>query len=154
MSVLADHQVIECAVPWVKRAEGFVKSAYEDTEGYLTIGYGHLIDARKGGEISLEHAEIILHSDLEIAIEHVNNWLGKNWRIPRSMTVPRETALIEMAFQLGGAGIQGFKKTRAALMQEDYGTAAAEMLDSKWHAQTPKRCQRLSEQVATGEYVA
>ena len=31
--------------------EGVRRSAYQDSLGYWTIGVGHLIDARKGGEL-------------------------------------------------------------------------------------------------------
>lgn len=32
----------------IRKHEGFRASAYRDTRGYLTIGYGRLIDARRG----------------------------------------------------------------------------------------------------------
>ena len=32
----------------LKRSEGFVSNAYQDSEGFWTIGYGRLIDKRLG----------------------------------------------------------------------------------------------------------
>ena len=39
----------------IRKHEGSRACAYRDTRGCLTIGYGRLIDARRGGGIS--HAE-------------------------------------------------------------------------------------------------
>ena len=50
-----------------------------------------------------------------------------------------------MCFQLGKRGVQKFVKMLLALEERDYKTASLEMLDSKWHSQTPKRCKELSQ---------
>lgn len=51
--------------------------------------------------------------------------------------------LVEMEFQLGAAGLRGFKKMWAALKRNDYEKAKAEGLDSKWAKQTPERANEL-----------
>jgi lysozyme len=40
----------------LRRDEGEVLHAYQDKYGYWTIGVGRLIDARKGGGISVEES--------------------------------------------------------------------------------------------------
>ena len=44
----------------IKKHEGFRAAAYRDTRGNLTIGYGRLIDPRRGGGISNQEAEVLL----------------------------------------------------------------------------------------------
>ena len=56
--------------------------------------------------------------------------------------------ILEMVFQLGTTGVSKFLKFFKALRVKDYKTAAAEMQDSRWHSQTPKRCEHLAEIVA------
>ena len=36
----------------LKRDEGWVPHAYKDSLGFWTIGYGFLIDEKRGGELS------------------------------------------------------------------------------------------------------
>ena len=49
-----------------------------------------------------------------------------------------------MVFQLGIGGVSKFKKALKAVGEEDWDTAADEMLDSKWATQTPERATELS----------
>ena len=51
---------------------------------------------------------------------------------------------IEMAYQMGMDGLKSFRKMWAAIEAEDYESAANEMLDSKWHEQTPERAETLA----------
>ena len=48
----------------LKRDEGVVAHAYEDTLGFLTIGVGHLIDGRRGGGLSPDEIDYILTNDI------------------------------------------------------------------------------------------
>ena len=57
-----------------------------------------------------------------------------------------------MAFQMGIAGLMGFRNTLATIERGDYQRAGDEMLMSKWATQTPNRAKRLSEQMKTGEW--
>ena len=52
--------------------------------------------------------------------------------------------LIEMAFQIGVAGVFEFKKMLAALIDHDFELAAAEMLNSPWAKQQPDHAQTLA----------
>ena len=67
--------------------------------------------------------------------------------------------LVEMAFQMGGQGLAGFKKTIAAINKGDYEEASKHMLynynengtikgKTLWHQQTGKRAKRLSDLMA------
>ena len=48
----------------LKRQEGEVLHAYEDSMGYWTIGVGRLIDERRGGGISPEESQYLLSNDV------------------------------------------------------------------------------------------
>jgi lysozyme len=62
----------------------------------------------------------------------------------------RRGVLLNMAFQMGTAGLLGFKNTLERTRTGDYASAAAGMLQSKWATQTPERAARLAKQMETG----
>ena len=55
-----------------------------------------------------------------------------------------------MSYQLGFSGLLKFKKMFKALENMNYEEAANEMLDSKWHLDTPSRCKLNSERMRLG----
>ena len=59
-----------------------------------------------------------------------------------------EHVIVEMVFQLGKTGVSKFKKMWKALSDGDKKQASLEMQDSRWHSQTPVRCEALAEVVA------
>lgn len=128
------------------REEGFVPHAYKDTEGYWTIGYGKLIDERKGGGISQDEALYLLRNEIK---EKEN---GLRTALPWMVTLDyaRYNVLIAMAFQLGVNGVLGFKNTLAALKGGDYQKAAAGIRGSQWAQQTPGRAERMAKVIETG----
>ena len=130
----------------LKRDEGEVLHAYEDSLGFLTIGVGILIDKRKGGGLRPEESEFIFRNRLKLLDAELNNrlpWITK-------LDPARRGVLINMAFQLGVAGLLGFKNTLAMIEAGKYQDAANAMLQSKWATQTPARAKRLSNQMMAG----
>jgi lysozyme len=131
----------------LKVDEGFRGSAYQDSEGWWTIGYGRLIDARKGGKISYEEAEYLLANDLkrmERECEKMPAYLD--------LSPVRQAVLINMCFNLGPAGLRSFRRMFKALSEQDYEEAASHMLESKWASQVGARAMRLAEQMKTGRW--
>lgn len=57
-----------------------------------------------------------------------------------------------MAYQMGVAGLAGFKNTLAMIADGDFGGAASGMLNSKWAKQTPNRARRHADVMRTGTY--
>lgn len=133
----------------VKKAESLRLALYPDSEGFLTIGYGRLLDPKKGGSISPDEAEYLLTNDLrkaERACETLPVYL--------ELSAPRQAVLIEMCFNLGFDGLREFRRMLHALVQQDYKQAAAEILDSVMAQQVgPTRSGRLSQQMSTGLWV-
>lgn len=128
--------------------EGEVLHAYTDSEGWLTIGVGRLIDKRKGGGITREESEMLLNND----IQKVCVQLDANLPWWLSLSEARQGVLQGMAFQMGIAGLLGFKNTLQMIQAGDYEGAAKGMLASKWAKQTPARAKRMSEQMRTGQW--
>lgn len=135
-------------VEQLKREEGVVLHAYDDHLGFATIGVGRLIDKRKGGGISEEEAEYLLQNDIARFRREV--FAALPWA--EKLSEPRQAVLIGMAFQMGTAGLLGFRNTLAMVERGDYAAAAAGMLNSRWATQTPARANRMARQMQTGEW--
>lgn len=130
----------------LKRDEGEVLHAYQDHLGFWTIGIGILIDKRKGGGLRPEESEFIFRNRLKLLDAELSKripWIAR-------LDPARKGVLINMAFQMGVAGLLGFKNTLAMVESGRYRDAAKGMLQSKWATQTPARANRLSRQMETG----
>lgn len=135
----------------LKRDEGCVKRGdmhipYEDSEGYLTIGYGILIDKEMGG-LYEEEAEFILKNRIKKTEEE----LRRNYpQMMSNLTPVRHNAIVNMAFNLGITRLNKFKRMLAGLITRDYDTASKEALDSKWAKQVKGRADRIAEAIRNG----
>jgi lysozyme len=139
-----NHQIIK----QLRFDEGEVLHAYDDHLGFATIGVGRLIDKRKGGGISPDESAYLLNNDIASRDQILRSkypWFAQ-------MNEPRQAALINMAFQLGLAGLAGFPKMLAALRDERYAEAETHALDSLWAKQTPARAKRVARQLKTGAW--
>jgi lysozyme len=127
--------------------EGARPCVYKDSLGFDTIGVGRLVDSRKPGA-GLRSVEIdfLLQNDIDDRI----NALMKALPWFQNLDDARQGVLLNMAFQLGTAGLLAFKNTLAAVQGTRYDEAAADMLNSTWAQQTPARAKRLAEQMKTG----
>jgi lysozyme len=128
------------------RDEGERFSAYPDSLGFLTIGVGICVDARRGCGLTLAESRFLLDSRIQRAKSFVRSNLP--WTL--GLDDIRREALENMAYQLEGHLLE-FKHFLAALESNDYQTAANEMLDSKWaQHDSPARANRLAQQIRTG----
>jgi lysozyme len=144
----SSQDLLTKGIEQIKRHEGLVLHAYEDSLGYLTIGYGRLIDRAKNGGISEAEAEYLLQNDVSIVLSA----LHRNITFFDSLCVPRQAVLVNMAFQMGIAGLLKFKKTLTLIEMGDYDGAADGMLKSLWAKQTPNRAAEMAEQMRTGKW--
>lgn len=131
----------------IKQHEGFVEHAYKDSEGYLTIGYGRLIDERLGGGISAKEAEFLLMNDINQVIE-----AAKKYTFWDSLNEPRKAVIISMMFNLGQPRFDKFRNTKDAIHAGNFELAASEMLNSMWRKQVGHRAEHLAEMMRTGEW--
>jgi lysozyme len=141
------HDTLIIAAEALKADEGWVPHVYQDHLGFDTLGFGFLVDRRKGGRIPLPVAEFWLTFEIRerwMALDKAHPWF-------RDLPTGVQAALVNMAYQLGVAGVLAFRKMWACLARFDYRGAAAEALDSRWAQQTPARARRVAAAIALGE---
>lgn len=141
--------MIEQLTRQLRRDEAVRAHLYFDSEGYATIGVGRLIDARRNGGLRESEIDYLLANDIDEVLAALRD------RLPwfDALNEARQGVLANMAFNLGVAGLLGFRKTLALVERGDYDAASVEMLDSEWARQVGQRAQRLSEQMRTGRWV-
>ena len=111
------------------RDEGFRPRPYRDNLGHWTVGYGWSLET--GPPLSEETARIILNEHVGMIVTDLHSRLP--WT--KQLSQPRFGVLVNMVFNLGIRGLISFRRMLAALQIEDYDTAAAEMLNSRWNRQ-------------------
>lgn len=129
----------------IKAHEGFSARIYKDSVGKPTVGYGFLVAALSpdepklnGGKaepMSKEVADKILNlkvSKLKKRVFQCLPWLESK---PQNV----QDTLIEMAYQLGLAGLMGFRHTLGCIEAGNYAQAARNLRASLLYRQTPKR---------------
>lgn len=163
----------------IRREEGWETKAYMDSQGFPTIGVGHLIKRQAGmswaavnkelssqigrdikttggpGSINPEEVEDLFSKDLITITKSMNKYPG----IVAAMTAagtnnPRKWALISMAFQMGPAGLAKFSSSLALMASGQWKEASLQIKQSKWAQQTPARAQRTSIVLSSGNMLA
>lgn len=146
--------------------EGLKLSVYRDTEGYWTVGIGHLlskkpsiavaksvldsqIGRKTNGIITEAEARKLFQGDVDKAIQQIklNSTLSPLYI---SYDATRRLALINMVFQLGVDGAAGFKNSLTLVQDGAYNQALINLRKSRWYKQTPNRAERISQVLATG----
>jgi lysozyme len=122
--------------------EGFKLRPYRCPAGKLTIGVGRNLEDTG---ISKAEALLMLENDIRSCADRLK---GIPWF--SGLNAVRQEVLINMAFNLGVAGLMGFPRMMAALERGQYVLASQEMLESKWASQVPQRAKRLAEEMASG----
>ncbi|WP_276756553.1 glycoside hydrolase family protein [Pseudoalteromonas marina] len=129
----------------LKKHEGLRLKPYTDTVGKLTLGIGRNLED-KG--ITEQEALFMLNNDVDYFYGQLNKKL--TWF--KSLDDARQNVLVNMAFNLGVAGLLSFVNTLSAISYSHYSQASREMLNSKWAKQVGYRAEELAEQMRTGEY--
>jgi len=119
----------------IKRHEGCRLRPYKDSEGILTVGYGRNLE-----DVTFSQGEVDLmfENDFSRAKQYAETFI-----VYEFLNEARRGVLIEMVFQMGSR-VRKFRRFLAAALAGDFERAHDEMLDSKWHDQTPARCERLA----------
>jgi len=130
--------------------EGCKMEIYLDHLGLPTMGIGHLLtqddpeyNQPVGTVITEERVRQLFALDIAVTIE--------DCRIiyPDFEELPEEAQLViaNMCFQLGRPRLSKFRKMKAAIDERRWNDAADEMVDSRWHDQTPNRAKRLVKRI-------
>jgi lysozyme len=126
--------------------EGFRPKVYLDPAGIRTIGYGHNLEAQPltaedkqalGLDPNIADDDIVLteqqgqdlyRRDVRKIMPDISS------KVPNFSELPRgaQRAIADMAFNMGVAGVVGFKDMIKALKDKDYDAAADAMLDSNY----------------------
>ena len=156
--------------------EGRRNAAYKDSEGHWTIAIGHLLNEQtdaelailgleddldnwEGFQISEEQIEELLDHDITETMHRLRNAFDDE--ILDNLDPRRFMACFQMAYQIGS--VTGFPAFCNAVREGDWERAADEMLYrdglkkdiwSKWHKQTPKRCEGMAELMRIGSQVS
>jgi len=126
------------------RHEGYRTHLYEDTAGILTIGVGYNIE-EKG------LPDYIIKLLLNDSIEEAKSELGRVFEPWKGLSRVRQDVLVNMMFNLGAPRFLKFKKFIKAIKNNDFDTAADEMLASRWAKQVGNRAIELSERMRSDE---
>lgn len=130
--------------------EGRIPYAYQDSLGYWTIGVGHLIDRKKGGRLPEHIIDALLDYDISTHAGELERALP--WT--KELDHVRQCVLVDMTFNLGIAGLLGFRNTLAAVKEQRWDDAAAGMLASRWAKQVGPRAVRLADMMRSGRWPA
>ena len=133
--------------------EGYEHKAYPDPLTHAapwTIGIGHTgPEVHEGLVWNDDQIDFAYQLDEEVAMQgcfdHFEPWFGL-------LVEPRQFVLFSMCFQMGIGRLLGFTHAIAAVRDQHFALAAAEMSDSDWARQTPTRARRLAYQMETGEW--
>lgn len=112
-------QPSQAAIDLIKAAEGLRLTAYRDSAGILTIGYGSTGGIKPGQTITPEQAEAMLVDDMDEAADAVRKLVT----VP--LTQGQFDALCSFVFNLGAGRLRDSTLLRL-LNQRKYGEAAAQ----------------------------
>jgi len=118
--------------------EGLVLHAYDDHLGYTTIGYGRLIDKRRGGGISKAEAEYLLLNDCRRVEQEISNKYPWWVKLPE----PAQEAIFDMTFNMGSSFLTGWPNTWDAISKREWGRVIHNISGSKYAQQVSNRAMR------------
>ncbi len=127
----------------IKKHEGMRLQAYKDSKGFLTVGYGHLIDdgspgdiknLKEGDTITEERAHQLFEQDYK---EHAD--AAKKIPGYGKADEKQQAALIDLTFNMGPDWHTDFPKFTAAFKAGNYELAGAELENSKWYGDVARR---------------
>ena len=122
----------------IKKHEGLRLKPYKCSAGHWTVGYGHSLTAHneKVPEIiDLGTAEALFQEDLNQATADCYEVVPEFSQFGDV----RRAVFTDMAFNLGRAGLKGFRGTLAAVRRRDWPEVAVHMINSKWARVNPNR---------------
>lgn len=144
----------------IMESEGFRDTSYFDPRNQRVtkaVGYGFNLsrpDApRLLGSIGLNRDKVfagtekvteqqalyLLDEAVKVAIADANAAIPNLSSHPETV----QAIMVDMAYNMGGSRLAGFKRMIAALNAKNYKIAAKEMVDSSWYAQVGNRSKRL-----------
>jgi lysozyme len=135
--------VLDAVIPSLMRDEGFRRKPYRCSAGKLTIGFGTNLDEGLDDD---EAMFLLEHRLAQRVLE-----CRQAFPFFERLGPVRQGVIVQMAYQLGTAGVMEFRNMRRALEAGDYAAAADAMVDSKWaRSDSPARAHRLADAMRGG----
>ncbi len=131
----------EYGTVYTPRNEGFSATAYQDTGGNWTIGFGHLMETDELRTITRDEAVAYFRADYAEAQQSAVNFVGSQAAF-NGLSNGRQIVLTDMAYNLGGGGLNEFTNLRDAVRNSDWDRAGDEILDSEYASQVGTRADR------------
>lgn len=144
---------------FTRQNEGLRLTAYQDTRGVWTVGYGFTGNLTIDGE-PVEAGLVLTQTQAD---EEFDNRYSYAYRaamfdagavVFQNLNDPREAALVDMAYNLGRAGLSGFHQFLGYVALGDWANAEDAGYASKWALQVPNRAGRVLAMIATGIWPA
>ena len=134
--------MLRTTIERIRNHEGYRATPYRDSRGIWTVGIGRNLEAVA---FSSAEVDLMFRNDLKRAERDAQ-------KLPEyeSLSPERQDVLTEMTYQMGIQGVRRFRLMLRALRDRDYDEAAEQMLDSRWHEQTPARARRLARIMRSG----
>jgi lysozyme len=133
---------VTLAIPRLMTEESFRSLPYTDQSGHLTIGYGMNLSAgisKKQAAQNLQWTLVERYSTL------------KNFSWWHDDEPVRGSVILDMAYNLGLAGLLNFINMLAAYGKKDWKTASQELINSKAERQLPERYTQLAKILLEGQ---
>lgn len=125
------------------RHEGVRLLPYRDTVGKTTIGIG-----RNLTDVGITHDEamFLLDNDIDACIHDLISfpWFA-------DLDPVRQRVLVDLRFNLGGAGLRKFTTTLSYIASGEFALASVNLLKSKWAMQVGARAITLARMLDTGK---
>lgn len=152
-----------------KFIEGFSKTVYKDTEGYLTVGYGHKLLKNELYDYNLKEGskadDVIIESwfleDINVARNEIKALIKDIDKFESNLKV----VLTYLLFNLGMPRFSLFKNTikkanhaydEYVRCREDYLLSVfqfiLELANSKWATQVPRACRIITNYLMLGKF--
>jgi len=135
----------------IKIHEGVRTKPYKDSLGLWTVGVGHLIGDGKS---------LPPEWDRELSMKEVDELFAKDYMHHKEMATKTpgwdkanetgQAAMIDLAFNMGGAWYKKWPTTAKALESGDFNKAADGLKDSKWYTQVKGRAVKIVEMIRNG----
>lgn len=127
----------------IKHHEGYRDEIYKDSLGNLTVGWGcHLYP---GKIFSKGINERLFFADYYGALQDYG-------ALNLDLDPVRKTVVVDMIFNMGISTFKEFRNFISSLRDQDYQTAAHDMMHSLWAEQVGSRSKTLEAMMRTGEW--
>lgn len=133
----------ELARRMIEAHEGYSSHPRPDAKGTVQIGFGTNLTTRG---LSRGEADWLVIQDVRKAQEFLSNYPWYS-----ALSERRKAVLIDMVYNLGQDGFQGFGQMIACLKDGNFRAAADEMLKSDWLQQVGSRALEDAELMRRGE---